>query len=39
MKAKAEYDPDDIPKAAADKAVDRAKRCVDIAQRVVVSLP
>jgi hypothetical protein len=39
MKAKAEYDPDDIPKAAAAKAVERANRCVQISQRVVASLP
>lgn len=39
MKAKAEYDPDDIPRAAAGKAVERARRCVQIAQRVVASLP
>jgi hypothetical protein len=38
MKAKAEYDPDDIPKAAAEKAVERAKRSVQVAQRVVASL-
>jgi hypothetical protein len=38
MKVKAEYDPDDIPKPAANKAVERARRCVQIAQRVVASL-
>jgi hypothetical protein len=34
MKTKAEYDPDDIPITAASKAVERARRCVAIAQRV-----
>jgi HEPN domain len=37
MKTKAEYDPDDIPLAAASKAVDRARRCVAVARRVVPS--
>ena len=35
LKAKAEYDPDDIAKSVADKAVERARRCVAIAQRLV----
>jgi HEPN domain-containing protein len=39
LKTKAEYDPADIPKAAAEKAVERARRCVQVAQRVVASLP
>jgi hypothetical protein len=34
LKTKAEYDPDDIPKAVANRAVERARRCVDIAQRL-----
>lgn len=39
MKAKAEYEPDDIPKSTATKAVDRAHKCVAIARRVVASRP
>lgn len=35
MKTKAEYEPDDIPKTAAAKAVERAGRCVGVAGRVV----
>jgi uncharacterized protein (UPF0332 family) len=35
MKTKAEYDPDDIPLSAASKAVDRARKCVAVARRVV----
>jgi hypothetical protein len=35
LKTKAEYDPDDIAKAVADRAVERARRCVAIAQRLV----
>lgn len=35
MKAKAEYEPDDIPRAAAAKAVERARRCTAVARRVV----
>jgi hypothetical protein len=35
LKSKAEYDPDDIAKTVADKAVERARRCVAIAQRLV----
>ena len=34
LKAKAEYDPDDIPLSVASRAVDRAQRCVAIARRV-----
>ena len=37
MKAKAEYDPDDIPLSAASRAVERARRSVGIARRVVAS--
>lgn len=37
MKTKAEYDPGEIPKSAAEKAVERARRCVQVAQRVVSS--
>jgi len=39
MKTKAEYDPDDIPLRAASKTVERAQRCVAVAQRVVASAP
>jgi HEPN domain-containing protein len=35
LKAKAEYDPDDIAKATAAKAVERARRCVQVAHRAV----
>ena len=35
LKPKAEYDPDDIVKAVASKAVERARRCVSVAQRIV----
>jgi HEPN domain-containing protein len=35
LKTKAEYDPDDVSKTDADRAVDRARRCVAIARRVV----
>lgn len=37
MKTKAEYEPDNIPITAASKAVERARRCVAIAQRVQAS--
>jgi hypothetical protein len=39
LKAKAEYDPDDIPKAMAGRAVDRARRSVEVARRVVRAQP
>jgi hypothetical protein len=39
LKAKAEYDPGDIPKSTAEKAVERAGRCVDVARRVAPQLP
>jgi HEPN domain-containing protein len=35
MKTRSEYEPDGIPKSAATKAVERARRCVRIARRVV----
>ncbi|MGH9169870.1 MAG: HEPN domain-containing protein [Acidimicrobiales bacterium] len=35
MKTKSEYEPDDVPRSAATKAVERARRCLTIAQRVV----
>ena len=34
LKTKAEYDPDDIASSTATKAVERAQRCVVVAQRV-----
>ncbi|MEY2431496.1 MAG: hypothetical protein QOC92_1221 [Acidimicrobiaceae bacterium] len=37
MKTKAEYEPDDVSKSAATKAVERAQRCVAVARRVVDS--
>jgi len=39
MKTKAEYEPDDVSKSAATKAVERAQRCVAIARQVVTSQP
>jgi hypothetical protein len=36
LKAKAEYEPDDVPRAAAKRAVERAARCVAVARRVVL---
>lgn len=35
MKTKAEYEPDEVSKSAATKAVERAQRCVSVARRVV----
>lgn len=34
MKTKAEYEPDDIPRSDALKAVDRARRIVNVARRI-----
>jgi hypothetical protein len=34
LKTKAEYDPDDVPKATARRAVEWARRCVAVARRV-----
>ena len=34
LKTKAEYDPDDVPRATAQKAVEWAQRCVVVARRV-----
>lgn len=34
LKTKAEYDPDDVPKATARRAVGWAQRCVAVARRV-----
>jgi hypothetical protein len=38
LKARAEYDPDDIPQPAAFRAVEQARRCVAVAWRCVHSL-
>jgi uncharacterized protein (UPF0332 family) len=38
MRTTAEYEPDDIPVSKASTAVQRAKRCVDVARRAVGSL-
>lgn len=35
MKTKVEYEPEDVAKSVAAKAVERARRCVDVARRVV----
>jgi HEPN domain-containing protein len=35
LKTKTEYEPDEVPKATATKAVERARRCVAVAHRVV----
>ncbi len=35
MKTRAEYEPDDIPKADASKAVERARRIVEVARRLL----
>ncbi len=37
MKARAEYEPDDIPKSDASKAVERARRIVEVACRIAVA--
>lgn len=37
LKTKTEYEPDDIPKSEATRAVERATRCVAVARRVVES--
>lgn len=39
MKTKAEYDPDDIPRSDAVKAVDRARRIVEVARRITGATP
>ena len=38
MKTRAEYEPDDVSKSAATKAVDRARRIVGVARRVAASV-
>jgi len=35
MKTRAEYEPDDIPKSDASKAVERARRIVEVARRLL----
>ncbi len=37
LTTKAEYEPDDVAAGVAIKAVERAKRCVDIARRVATA--
>ena len=39
IKTKTEYEPDNIPKAEATRAVERAGRCVAVARRVAQSQP
>lgn len=39
LKARAEYDPDDVPKSAATKAVSWAQRVVGLARTTLQSLP
>ena len=34
LKTKAEYEPDDIPQSAAEKAVARANSCMEMARRI-----
>jgi len=36
LKTKAEYEPDDIPRAEAARAVERARRCVEVARRLAL---
>ncbi len=38
LKATAEYDPDDIAPAVAEKAVERAQRCSTVAGRVASTM-
>lgn len=38
LKAKAEYEPDDIAPSVASKAVDRARRCADVARRAAATI-
>jgi hypothetical protein len=38
MKVRAEYEPDEIPRSDATKAVERARRVVGVARRVAASL-
>ena len=37
LKTKAEYDPDEIPKGEATRALERASRCVAVARRVATT--
>ena len=36
LKTKAEYEPDDIPRAEAARALERARRCVAVARRLAL---
>jgi len=38
LKTKTEYEPDEIPRAEAARAVERARRCVDVARRLAVEV-
>jgi HEPN domain-containing protein len=37
VKTKSEYEPDDVPKSEANTAVERARRCVAVARRVLAA--
>ena len=37
LKARAEYDPDDVPASVASRAVEHARRCVSTTRRVVLT--
>jgi hypothetical protein len=39
LKTKAEYEPDEIPKVEAARAVARARRCVEVAMRLAREVP
>jgi hypothetical protein len=36
LETRVEYDPDEIPRAKAARAVDQASRCVDVARRLTL---
>jgi hypothetical protein len=38
LKTKTEYEPDEIPRAEAARAVERARRCVDVAGRLAAEV-
>ncbi len=38
LKTRTEYEPDEIPRAEAARAVDRARRCVDVAGRLAAEV-
>jgi hypothetical protein len=39
LKTRAEYDPDEVPRAKASKAVEQARRCVEVARRLASEAP